>query len=83
MKAIVAKALKNRMLKKFAGEAGLILMLRVFAAGMNYVGVICLARWLSLSDFGIYGSIMSAVGFGAVAVQFGSTLTAIRYLGEY
>ena len=39
MKAIVAKALKNRMLKKFAGEAGLILMLRVFAAGMNYVGV--------------------------------------------
>jgi O-antigen/teichoic acid export membrane protein len=83
MKAIVFKAIKSPALNRFAGEAGLVMALRIFAAVMSYLGVVLLARWLSLSDFGNYGAIMSAVGIGAVAVQFGSTLTIIRFLGEY
>jgi O-antigen/teichoic acid export membrane protein len=71
------------MLRKMKSNTGMAVILKVAAAGINYLSVVLLAGWLTKQDFGIYGTIMSSLMFGSVLCRVGTNYSSIRFLGEY
>lgn len=57
--------------------------LRIGAAGLAYMLVVILARWLSPQDFGRYSLIISVITLAAIVARLGADVAVVRFLGVY
>lgn len=59
------------------------LLLRVVAAGVNYLSAIVLARALTTGDFGVLSISLSIMVLGGTFAALGIPVAIVRFLGEY
>ncbi|HEX5775737.1 MAG TPA: lipopolysaccharide biosynthesis protein, partial [Caulobacteraceae bacterium] len=71
------------LLRRFAGQAGVALSLRVLWAVITFAGAALLARWFSASDYGRYAAITSLITFLSVVCALGLPNALVRKLGEF
>ena len=70
-------------LKKLAGDAGMVLGLRMAAAVLGYSVTILLSQNLTGINYGHYATMMTWVTFASVLCRFGTNISVVRFLGEY
>ncbi|MFC0205002.1 lipopolysaccharide biosynthesis protein [Novosphingobium soli] len=64
-------------------SAAMVVGLRVAGAAFTYLNVVLLARWLNITDYGIFTLIISTVTLGGFVTRFGSDIAIVRFLGIY
>jgi O-antigen/teichoic acid export membrane protein len=60
--------------------AALSLALRLAGAGMTYVFAVVMARIMTLADFGLVSSLMSAAVVISAAASVGQSLAIVRFI---
>lgn len=75
--------LRDQVVRRFLGGAGIALFLRVAWAIASYASVFFLARWLTNDDYGLFAVIISTVTLLSVFCGLGAQTTLIRFLGQY
>ncbi|KIC18722.1 lipopolysaccharide biosynthesis protein [Leisingera sp. ANG-DT] len=69
--------------ERLVGKALAALALRVLAAAATYAMVMLLGRWLSVTDYGRFVSVISFVTLMTAFCGLGLPISLLRYLGQY
>ena len=68
---------------KLLSSGGIALALKVAAAGCGYALFVALARWMDVTEYGIFSIAFSAALSAGVLAALGTPGLLVRYLPEY
>src|ERR1041384_4633757 len=66
-----------------AKAAAQVLTVRILGAGLSYASMVLLARWLGVHDFGIYAYLLVIISLLGLALSFGLSSSALRFIPTY
>lgn len=68
--------------RRAARNAGALIVASILSKGILFLWQIALGQWLGPDDYGIYGTVVSLLAIGAVVINFGFGLIAIREIAR-
>lgn len=69
--------------RKLLSSGGIALALKVMAAGCGYALFVALARWMDVTEYGVFSVAFSAALFVGVLAALGTPGLLVRFLSEY
>lgn len=83
LRARLENLLGDKLARRFLGDAGIALALRVSWAVLNYVAVLLLARWMLPVEYGRFALVLSILRPASIMAGLGADTSVLRFIGQY
>lgn len=82
-RARLENLLGDKLARRFLGDAGIALALRVTWAVLNYIAVLLLARWMLPVEYGRFALVLSILRPASILAGLGADTSVLRFIGQY